>query len=193
MRIWMMIFAMVLIACDKKEKIVDDSKPEYRNVALGIINTENTGYVRLMIDTLTGPGFNVLVSEHYAELYPDIISAIDKNSTYEDPNYEYYTLYKLKPGFKQPTAKFILGGVEFEADVIVAKLEAQEKLIPLCIAVNDCKKLSVIIGTGAAQKYLCSGEWNNWESLRFPGWLGNGEYNLKDDCIYYQVPYDWGR
>ena len=187
----MMIFVMALIACDKKEKIEEEPKPEYRNVALGVINTENTGYVRLMIDTLSGPGFNVLVSEHYAESYPDIISAIDKNSTYKDSNYEYYTLYKLKPGHKQPTAKFILGGVEFETEVIVAQLDAQEELIPLCITSHDCRRLSVVIGTGAAQKYLCSGEWNNWDTLRFPLWFGNGEYSLKDDCIFYQVPYDW--
>ena len=93
--IYLLLSVLIMAGCSKND---NDRRVEYthRTVFFGYVYIEDFGGVHMMADTLTNDRFEILVPKYLAELIPDVISNFDLEHTYEDINYEFYTLYPLK-------------------------------------------------------------------------------------------------
>lgn len=186
-----------MAGCSKND---NDRRVEYthRTVFFGYVYIEDFGGVHMMADTLTNDRFEILVPKYLAELIPDVISNFDLEHTYEDINYEFYTLYPLKQGCKYPTLNLIFdGGAKIQANVNVVDFTDQGWVLEYYAPHLESGWPNIIIGTGAAKKYLCnttfnSKGWNSWADITITSYDGQ-IFNFIKDCMVESaiVTYDW--
>lgn len=195
--IYLLLSVLIMGGCSKND---NDRRQEYthRTVFFGSVNIKDFGSVCMMADTLTDGDFDVVITADLAKQFPEIIPSVDLDHVYTSNEYEFYKLCGLTPGYEYPKMMLAFPGCEFmEVEVRVVDFTDQGWVLEHYAPYLKCGWPFIIIGTGAAKKYLCNStanpnQWTNWDDIIIETTDGYS-LNFIDDLMKETaiVPYDW--
>ena len=196
-KIFYILLLAILASCTKNSDS-EDSTPNHRAIFFNTINIKDFGSVCMMADTLTGDNFDVVITADLAKQLPEIIPCVDIDHVYASNEYEFYKLCGLTPGYEHPKLTLAFPGCEFmEVEVRVVDFTDQGWVLEHYAPYLKCGWPFIIIGTGAAKKYLCNtasnpNNWTSWHDITIETTDGHS-LNFIEDLMTESaiVPYNW--
>lgn len=191
------LLSIVLVGCARNNE-TETPKYSNRTVFFGSAYIEGFGGVCMMADTLTGNNFEVVITADLAKQLPEVIPSVDIDHVYTSNEYEFYKLCGLTPGYEYPKMMLAFPGCEFmEVEVKVVDFTDQGWVLEYYAPYLKCGWPFIIIGTGAAKKYLCNtasnpNNWTSWHDITIETTDGYS-LNFIDDLMKESaiVPYNW--